>query len=243
MNSKLIKASLAGVAAIAVAAAGGSTLASYSDFTDLTGNEAGAGVMKLTVSPNAGSQLLFDHVTMAPGGIHYQRNVYVASNDGASTPSGQLFVSLTQLKGTEDGCDGNAEVLADPKCVNPTSTDSTNSGDFIDDAVMQWTSYAVNAPGDCTASYAPASKVVTGQHGGSLRSIAAAVTPWELTGNGTALGGANRSYLAPGQGLCVSFDISLGYSADNASQGDSASFITHFDLKQAPYGTPTTPLP
>jgi hypothetical protein len=29
---------------------------------------------------------------------------------------------------------------------------------------------------------------------------------------------------------------------DNASQGDQSVFTTRFDLEQAPYGTPTTPL-
>jgi hypothetical protein len=99
----------------------------------------------------------------------------------------------------------------------------------------------VNSPGQCTQSYAPASKVVTAMHGGSLNWWKYQTTPWELTGNGTSLGGVDRSYLAPGEGLCVSMSISLAYAVDNASQGDDASFTTRFDLQQAPYGTPTTP--
>jgi predicted ribosomally synthesized peptide with SipW-like signal peptide len=237
MNSKLIKASLAGFAAIGLVA-GGSTFAAWSDFQEVTGNEAGAGILKLNVGPNASSDFLFDHVRMAPGGLEMQRNVYVASNDGDSTPSGKLFISLKDLVGTENGCDGNGELTDDPGCA----TLPADAGDFIDDALLQVTSYAVNAPGDCTQGYAPASKVVTGQHGGSLAWWAAQPV-WELTGNGTSLGGVNRSYLAPGQGLCVSMTISLASAVDNASQGDQASFATRFDLTQAPYGTPVTPLP
>ena len=112
MNKKLVRGSLAGVAALALAA-GGTTMAAWSDFTDITGNEAGAGVLKLTVGPNTGSDFKFDHVKMAPGGIDMQRNVYVASNDGDSTPSGRLFISLKDLVGHEDGCDGNAETIDD----------------------------------------------------------------------------------------------------------------------------------
>jgi predicted ribosomally synthesized peptide with SipW-like signal peptide len=235
MNSKLIKGSLAGVAALALAA-GGTTFAAWSDFNEITGNDVGAGILKLTVAPNSGSQMVFDSLEMAPGGINGKRAVYVASNDGASTPSGRLFLSLKDVLGTEDGCVGNSEILDDPDCGG------SNEGDFIDDALLQVTTYAVNSPGDCTPSYAPASKVVTPQHGGSLSWWESQPTAWEVTGNGTSLGGVDRSYLAPGQGLCVSMDISLAYAVDNASQGDSSLFMTRFDLKQAPYGTPTTPL-
>lgn len=237
MNSKLIKASLAGVAAIAVAA-GGTTFAAWSDFQVSDQNDAGAGILKLTVAPNTGSDLLFDSTKMAPGGINGERLVYVSSNDGASTPSGRLFLSLKDVVGTEEGCATNGESEDDANC-----SDTTSGGDFIDDALLQVTSYAVNSPGECTQSYAPTLKRVTGQHGGSLtwwRTQA----PYEVTGDGTTLvgGGANRSYLAPGQGLCVSMNLSLASAVDNASQGDSAVFKTRFDLEQAPYGTPTTPL-
>jgi predicted ribosomally synthesized peptide with SipW-like signal peptide len=233
MNSKLLKASLAGVAAIGLAA-GGSTMAAFSDFNVSPNNSVGAGILQLTVNPNQPSDVPFNQVHMAPGGINGVRNVYVSSNSGDSTPSGQLYVSLVDLAGHEDGCKG-AELGDDSNCA-----DTTSAGDFIDDATVQFTSYAVNSPGECTESYAPASKVVTGQHGGSLSSVASWATPWELTGNGIPLGGVDRHYLAPGQGLCVSLNISLAYSVDNASQGDSADFKIRFDLKQAPYGTPTT---
>jgi hypothetical protein len=237
MNSKLIKASLAGVAAIGLAAGGG-TFAAWSDFNLSGVNNAGAGTLSLTVNPNQPADIVFNPLKMAPGGINGVRNVYVASNDGDSTPSGQLFVSLVDLVGHEDGCDGG-ELGDDSNCAD---TAATNPGDFVDDATAQFSSYAVNSPGECTEGYAPASKVVTAVHGGSLASIGAWATPWELTGNGTSLGGVDRHYLAPGQGLCVSMSIGLASAVDNASQGDSADFKIRFDLKQAPYGTPTTPL-
>ncbi len=236
MNSKLVKASLAGVAAIAVAA-GGTTLAAWSDFNISGNNQAGSGILKLTVAPNSGSDVLFDSVTMAPGAINSERMVYVSSNDAASTPSGRLFLSLKDIVGTENGCDTAGEAQDDTNC-----NDLASGGDFIDDASLQVTSYAVNSPGECTQGYAPSGKVVTGTHGGSLSWWKAQTAPWEVTGNGALIGGVNRTYLAPGQGLCVSMNLSLGYGVDNASQGDTASFKTRFDLEQAAYGTPTTAL-
>jgi len=235
MNSKLIKASLAGVAAIGLAATG-STMAAFSDFNISGTNQVGAGVLKLTVNPNSPSDLLFDHVTMAPGGINQERNVYIASNSGDSTPSGRLFMSLKDLVGTEDGCDGNGEIADDPNC-----SDLTSGGDFVSNPLLQVSSYAVNSPTDCTEGYAPANKVVTGLHGGTL-AWWASQPAYELTGNGTSLGGVDRHYLAPGQGLCVSMTIGLAYATNNAVQGDSATFKSRFDLNQADYGTPTTPL-
>jgi len=240
MNSKLIKASLAGVAAIAVAA-GGSTYAAYSDFADVTGNHAGAGTLTLGVGPNAGQDLKFDHITMAPGGINAERQVFVTSNNADSTPSANLFVSLTNLQGTENGCDGNAEAGVDPACSTGPVTSPT-SGQFIRDATVEWYSYVPDSPGVCNQSYSPSMKTVTPQHGGSLAALATqtGTTPYQLNGSTQNY---KLPYLAPGQGLCFAMDVSLAYGVNNASQGDSASFDLHFDLVQAPYGTPTTAAP
>jgi predicted ribosomally synthesized peptide with SipW-like signal peptide len=231
MNSKVVKGVLAGVATVALAA-GGSTFAAWSDFDEIGGNTAGSGVLTLNVAPNAGSDFVFDHVSMAPGGINQQRNVYVASNSGDSTPSGRLFITLKDILGHEDGCDGNAEIGDDPSC-----NDTAGEGQFVDDAVLQVTSYTVNSPSDCTQGYAPAGHQVTPLHGGSLNWWKTQ-DPYELTGDGTSFGGASMPYLEPGQGLCVSMTLGLAYAVDNASQGDQASFTTRFDLEQAPYGSP-----
>lgn len=239
MNRKLLKASLAGAAVIALVAGGG-TYAAYSDFSNVTGNNVGAGTLKLNVGANAGQDLKFDHVNMAPGAINAERQVFVTSNDSTSTPSANLFVSLTNLEGTEDGCDG-AEAVVDAACSSGPVTSPT-SGQFIRDATVQWYSYVPDSPGVCNQSYSPAMKTVTPQHGGSLTALAAqtATTPYALNGSTQAY---KLPYLAPGQGLCFAMDVSLAYGVNNASQGDSASFDLHFDLVQAPYGTPTTPAP
>jgi predicted ribosomally synthesized peptide with SipW-like signal peptide len=227
MNRKLVMGAVAGVAAIGLAV-GGTTYAAWSDFGDVTGNHVGAGILKLNLGANNGSDLKFDHVTMAPGGINLERNVYVASNDGASTPDAQLFMSLKNIAGTENGCDSNGERTDDANC---SDTSTANQGQFVDDAIVQATSYTVNSPNDCTQAYAPAGHAVTALHGGSLNFWKTQV-PWQLTGDLSASGGAAMPVLAPGQGLCVSLSISLAHAVDNASQGDSAAFDIHFDLVQ-----------
>jgi predicted ribosomally synthesized peptide with SipW-like signal peptide len=227
MNSKLMKASLAGAAAIALAAGGG-TFAAWSDFAEVTDNNVGAGTLTLSLPANGGSDFTFDQVKMAPGGINSERNVYVATNDGTSTPNGKLFLTFKNVKGTEDGCDGNGELADDANCDDGLST---NEGEFIDDALVQVTSYSTNTPGVCNQSYSPGGHTVTALHGGSL-------TWWkgqpayELTGNGAAYGGPDMTVLHPGEGLCVSVSIGLAHAVDNASQGDSADFDMHFDLVQ-----------
>jgi predicted ribosomally synthesized peptide with SipW-like signal peptide len=234
MNSKLIKAALAGVAVVAVAA-GGSTYAAWSDFTTITGNTLGAGILTLNVDANQGSDYTFSQVKMAPGQINSVRNVYVASNDGTSTPNGKLFISIKDLVGHENGCDGNAEVLVDANCA---TTAASNPGQFVTTPLLQVSSYAVNSPGDCNQSYAPTGKVVTATYGGTLAWWAAQTTPRELTGNGSTLlpagTGVDKSVLQPNEGLCVSMAMSMWSGSDNASQGDSASFTSRFDLVQAP---------
>lgn len=227
MNRKLLWSGLAGIAAIALAV-GGTTYSAWSDFGDVSGNNVGAGILKLNLGANNGSDLQFDHVTMAPGGINAQRNVYVASNDGASTPNAKLYLSFKNIVGKEDGCDSNGESADDPNC---TDTSAANQGQFLTDALVSVTSYTVTSPSDCTQAYAPAGHDVTPLHGGSFQ-FWGAQAPYELTGDQSANGGAAMPVLHPGEGLCVSIQIGLAHSVNNASQGDSVTFDTHFDLIQ-----------
>ncbi|HET8614199.1 MAG TPA: hypothetical protein VFL94_01655 [Actinomycetales bacterium] len=220
MNRKLVIGAVAGVAAVALAY-GGSTYSAWSDFGDVNNNTVGAGILRLNLGPNQGDDLKFDNVRMAPGQINMERHVYIASNDGDSTPNARLFVSLKNLTGAENGCDSNGERAADPAC------ESGGEGQFVRDATVQWYSYKVNSPDECTQAYAPAGKVITPQFGPSFTKLAAATatTPYELTGPAMPM-------LKPGEGLCFAMEVSLAKSVNNASQGDSASFDLHFDLEQ-----------
>ena len=243
MNRKLLLGAVAGVAAIGLAV-GGATYAAYSDFGDVTGNAAGAGTLTLDLHGNQAGDVKFDHVTMAPGNIDSQRQVFIASNSSDSTPSAQLFVSLKNLTGTEDGCDGQQEAIDDGGACNTPGT-GANVGQFLTDATVQWYSYIPTTPGTCNESYATSTTAVTPQHGPTFAALAStATTPYQLTGS--SLGapntvGVNVPYLAPGQGMCFAMSVGLGYGVDNASQGDSVNFDLHFDLVQAPVGTSTSP--
>jgi predicted ribosomally synthesized peptide with SipW-like signal peptide len=227
MNSKLIKASVAGAAVVALAAGGG-TFAAWSDFGSVTDNNVGSGTLTLDLGPNQGSDLQFDHITMAPGQINQERNVYIASNSGTSTPNAKLFLTFKNVTGTEDGCDGNGEKTDDLNCAD---TSAANPGQFVEDATVQVTSYVPNSPGVCTQSYAPGGKGVTPLHGGNLNWWSTQA-PYELTGDGTSFGGIAVPILHPGEGMCVSVTIGLAHGVDNASQGDQASFDLRFDLQQ-----------
>lgn len=223
MSSKLLKASLAGAAAVALAVGGG-TYAAWSDYQEITGNTAGAGHLTLNLSHNNTQGLKFDHVKMAPGGEGRQRIVYVASNDGESVPNGRLYLTVQGLSGSENGCDGNGERAADPSCDV-----AGNPAEFAQQAKLLVQSYLPQSDGSCTKQYAESDKTVsTSRH--SL--------DWYV-GNRIELTGSHNATLrelAPGQGLCVAMAIRLPGDATNASQGDSASFTTRFDLEQSEFG-------
>ncbi|MGH8959805.1 MAG: hypothetical protein ACRDWT_01140, partial [Jatrophihabitantaceae bacterium] len=65
MNRRLVVGCAAGLAALAIAA-GGSTYAAFSDFGDITGNDAGAGILKLELGPNGTGIVPLDYKKLAP---------------------------------------------------------------------------------------------------------------------------------------------------------------------------------
>src|SRR4051794_19597336 len=222
MNSKLMKAGIAGAAVVALAAGGG-TYAAYSDFGNVTGNTAGAGTLTLNLGANNGGDLQYNHVFMAPGNVGTVRTVYVASNDGTAATKSKLFLSLKDLVGTEDGCDGNSEVIDDANCGSPTVAGAPNQGQFIKDALLSVTSYLPDAStGKCNPSYATTATDITPQVTKSLKDwfTSTATVPYELTGDRTAVGGPSVLTLAQNQGICVSMQIGLPFSTNNESQGD-----------------------
>ena len=84
MNSKLVKASLAGVAALAVTA-GGTTCAAGSDFAT-AGDSAGAGYLKLNLADRQGAAPTIAPFSLAPGQNKTQE-FYLASADSGNTPN------------------------------------------------------------------------------------------------------------------------------------------------------------
>lgn len=218
MNNKLIKASIAGLAALGLAATG-STFALWSDADTLTGSQAGADELALVLGqPNSAN---FDNLMLAPGvGGDYE--FVVTNRTGQTVPTADLKMQLTNLVGHEDGCTSTtSEIAVDGDC-NDTATD----GEFDDEAriIVNASNPAIDSVANtCNSSLHP-----RGSRQGpiSLRGLynQTASTPLSLLPAG--------DYLAPGESICVAMGINMPTTATNASQGDSASFDFKFLLEQ-----------
>lgn len=238
MNSKLVKASLAGTAAVALVISGG-TLAAWSDnFTD-DGNTVGAGELTLNVVQETGNgpKMGFDNVRLAPadGKDEY---VLVSSNDGNSVPNGILQVTIQDLTDDENGCQNNGERDAEAgACDAPGDT-----GEFSENARIKLTAYRAtdtnpNLPGvqkDCGNNVAGGGEY-SGTGTGKYTAIASqtldaadAAGPHTFKVSGT---GADM-VLAPGDALCVGASIVLPGTTGNEVQGDSSSFDLYYELIQ-----------
>jgi alternate signal-mediated exported protein len=229
MNSKLIKASLAGAAALVVAG-GGTTFSAWSDFATDTGNKVGADVLALTVNPSASRQ--FNDVTLAPGEAR-DLAFYVASRNGVAVPKAGLKMTIQNLVGTENGCDSNSEASDESAGAITDKADLTapcnvagGAGQFLQQAAFYVQADKVTSAAQCNGSYAN-STVLSNKVLGSMNNI-----PVSLLDTGVTLAG--------GEGVCVLAHVFLpktagevvGVTPTNASQGDKASFDVRFDLSQ-----------
>lgn len=238
MNHKLIKASLAGAAVIALVA-GGSTYAAWSDFGNITGNQAGAGILKLDLtSGSGGAAAALNFGNLAPG-MQGGKAVYIASSNGNSVPPADLYLTIQNVKDIEDGCSSsNSELAADPDCAN-----TANPGELSRVLNVRVESFKANSLAECQAYLGDP---------GTGPVINAAVISNEV---GSLADPANVNHqflisdaanpLTAGQGVCLTFftywpkvqDPAHSYDgstlpADNAAQGDSVTFDSHFDLIQ-----------
>lgn len=227
MNRKLIKASVAGIAAIAVGA-GGTTFAAWSDFVLNEDNNIGADILALDVGASGTS--VFDSVTMYPGGSA-EREYVVASRDGNAVPEASLKLALESLVSEENGCASNSEPVVDADCA-------TNSeGEFDDEAllVLNVTQPTTDIANACSQ---PAGSALSfnGLGGSSvpLKDVVAAtaVQPLNLLNNGDSL--------EAGEGICVKLAVSLPTSATNATQGDEVTFDIRYLLNQCARATSLT---
>jgi hypothetical protein len=216
MNNKLLKATIAGAATLAIAAST-QTFALWSDHDTLTGSQAGAEELSLTLGePNTQN---FNNMKLAPG-VGSDFEFVVTSRTGTTIPTAALSMQLTNLVGKEDGCTStNSEKDVDADC-NDTATE----GEFLDQAriivnVSQPTTDVANACDSGTHARGNIQSAI------SLRDLRNATlgTPLDLLDGDT---------LAPGEGICVAMGLNMPTSANNASQGDSASFDLKFLLDQ-----------
>lgn len=222
MNHKLIKASLAGLAAVAVTAGGG-TFASWTDTTS-TIAKVGAGQLTISLDDNATGSTVYnvnDRLSLAPG-EGAVRDIYIASVDAESVPDANMFVTVTDLGDYEDGCTSASEAPSQA-LLYPGSdcSNTTQPGQFSKWVDVMASSSPAPAGGDCSGgSYdnltLPGSKKLD-----------------DLAGEKTAVkNGGSNLVVEPGDGICVRLDFTLPVGAPNAVQGDASDFKLVFDLEQ-----------
>lgn len=217
MNSKLVKASLAGVAALAVAT-GGTTFAAWSDFA-VSNNDVAADSLVLDLDArNASDSIGFSQQRMAPG-VNREFDFVVASRPGGEVvPSADLNVVLTNLVDAGDTVSSTSEDVAEGGLDGAVSPD----GELDDEAVI---SINASAP---TTSATPCSEARGGRQSTiSVRDLATATssTPVNLLPAGTVL--------QPGEKVCVGMGLQLpASSATDLSQGDAMTFDLVFNLIQ-----------
>ncbi|NJC71084.1 hypothetical protein HC031_15385 [Planosporangium thailandense] len=233
MNKKLVKAALAGVAAIGLIG-GGSTLAAWSDFGTINNNSIGAGFLKLDLNDQTGTTgaVPISWGKLAPG-MTGQRMIWIASNDGQSVPDGNLSITISNLQNQENGCSSNSEVVADPTCGDPN-----DKGELSHILNVQSSYYPEVKDSKTCATY-------PGQ--GGYNAFWASNQGDLDTANGKTytLKEPNSNsplVLSPGEGVCIglsaywphdpSNQVSGANANDNVAQGDSLSFDIRFDLSQ-----------
>jgi predicted ribosomally synthesized peptide with SipW-like signal peptide len=219
-----MKKTLVGVAgaAVALSLVGGGTFAHWSD-TDSYDNSAGAEHLTLDLSNDATQG--FVQTAMAPG-VNREFDFVVASRSGQVVPAADLRITLENLIGTENGCDGNKEELDaadggdDGDCLSPGSGPAF--GEYADEVRI-----AVNASAP-TTDLANACNSSAHPRGGRVSSMS--LRDFEALGAVDLLPAGVD--LAPGEGICVAMGLSLPITATNASQGDSATWDFRYDLEQ-----------
>jgi len=236
MNSKLVKASLAGAAAIALAAGGG-TFAAWSDFANTGTNTAQAGILKLDQPFLSNSSI--PTLGLAPG-IGKDQYTYLASSDGQSVPDGNLFISLQNLVNAPDVCNTNSETTVDNSSIDPAKNCSTGAGDLGNEALVRIEAYPppADAPFPATQPCRDGTQSVTTIFAGTLGSAAT-----------NAFQHLKVATLSRGEPICVHTMVELLRNAapapapntfagtavpaaTDATQGDTATWTMRYDLEQ-----------
>ena len=226
MNSKLIKASVAGAAALALAA-GGSTFAAWSDFDVVTGNETEAGYLKLDLNQPSGAINNVGPSAMAPGEWH-SIDFMVASSDYDGVTKADLTMTLQNLQDLENGCGTTSSEQAVDDC------DTNPLGEFSSQGYIR-VRYSDPAPiGDIVYSPSNQCKAPNGNPNslGYSPTNDNDATHFPRLGSFAANGPWNLGQLTDGQAVCIRFDIGLDRDATNKVQTDSSTFDLKFNLEQ-----------
>ncbi len=222
MNKKILKATLAGTAVVALAAGGG-TWSAWSDFQQVTGNETDAGHLVLNLPGSTGPISNVGIHSIAPG--QYRTiDYFLTSADLDGVPSADLSMVVKNLVDQENGCSSNSESVADPTCGN-----AGDPGEFSGQAYMRVRySDPATAAGAWNAALHECTIPVT--HGVGVTEPDNNTTHYPRLASYTspvALG-----TLQAGEGVCVRIDLGLDPNATNATQGDGSTFDLQFDLNQ-----------
>lgn len=224
MNSKLIKASLAGTAALALAA-GGTTFAAWSDFAVNEANVIGADVLALDVAGNGTAKL--DDIKMSPGGV-IEREFLIVSRDGDAVPSADLSLTVQDLISRDNGCGSNSEALID------TCEGEADLGEFEDQVNLK-INVGPAKTGNACAVTSDMTNLLTANGIQGLQSLSA-LEDRELD---LLIHRSGARELAPGHGVCVALILELPKDATDLVQSDSVDFDVRFDLEQVfPTSTP-----
>lgn len=209
--NKFTKAGIAGAAALAIAAGGG-TYALWSDYVVDNGNAVGADQLKITLAnaPSGGESFQFDKFDLAPGEDNEQENVITGRVGGEDINLANAFVTFGDLTQLDNGCGGsNAEEDEDPNCGSAGDT-----GELASQAQVLINKAAVTSDGKC---------------GASLGNVVKNVTLADVSGDKLLIG-----TMADGQQYCLKMVISLPEGATNAVMTDTVSFPIRYDLEQIP---------
>jgi len=194
----------------------------------------------LTLSTNTPDSQTFHVGNLTPGQV-WENETYLLSNRSDSTPNGKMFLSLANLVGTENGCDGNSEVLDDADCAG------SNAGEFPADAKVFIKTKSSDestcgvqpggsdAPGGFEKAIYGGGLDLTGANPGTEKSLSdlAAASPVQLIRPGTAAPGFDPAVFKPGEGVCAAVYVYLPQTTTNEVQGDQATFDLRADLVQA----------
>lgn len=234
MNKTVLTAGIAALGASAVLAGGG-TFAAWSDFDVVEDNTSGASRLTLDVSNPNGSTEGFELVGLAPGEFQ-DFELFLANTNEDAVSDAELFMTLDDLVGREDGCTSRSEAAIGDDCE-----DLGSAGEFISQAQLQViTGVPVvdrNGNASCNpnlSGFAPSGVHSWGSNGKDVEFLdAAAGQRVALTGDRFgATAGDPRAAAEPGEELCVRLRVSMPADADNASQGDSASYALLFEAEQ-----------
>lgn len=241
MDRRLVSGAIAAVAAVGLGV-GGSTSAAFNDFSDVPGNQTGAGTLQLDLAPGATSSVAVSLGRLMPG-ERSTRAVWVAANDSTSSIDGTLALRFHDLVDTAAPCDTSrdkARAVLAAGVAGCTVTDTTVSGVPERGSLSRVLTVRVSAarmlgPASCSVQSQGAAVALPATGRGNLAVLAASAQQLPV-----AERDGSRLVLGPGEGACIAVtadwpgDEARGVTApaDNAAQGDSLTVQLSFDLTQ-----------